>query len=133
MTIRPGSHETSPFLCRLVELSIEVVSIANSTRVSVVWFGCYLIRLRTWKNVDCWSAHCYALADGKICWNTKFQLQPRKKVFFWKGVFFRRPMHSNEATNNQHFFHFFLDQINSQTKPQRWEVSWDPGRIVNWN
>ena len=44
LTTRPGSHETSPFL----------------------WFGLVAIYTnKNLKNVDCWSAHCYALADGK--------------------------------------------------------------------
>ena len=48
MTIWLGSHETSPFHCGLVWLSM--------------WLK---MNLNNLKNVDCWSAHCYALADGK--------------------------------------------------------------------
>ena len=38
---------------------------------SPLWFGLAIKRLENLKNVDCWSAHCYALADGKIVANDK--------------------------------------------------------------
>ena len=44
--------------------------IDNLTRVSrnlpSLWFGLVATLPKKMKNVDCWSAHCYALADGKI-------------------------------------------------------------------
>ena len=41
------NHETSSLLCGLV------------------WLSRLLENNKKLKNVDCWSAHCYALADGK--------------------------------------------------------------------
>ena len=38
---------------------------------------------------------------------------------------------SRPTLNNYHLL--LIRQSSNQTKPQRWEVSWDPGRIVNWN
>ena len=32
----------------------------------LVWLLLWKRIWRWWTNVDCWSAHCYALADGKI-------------------------------------------------------------------
>ena len=56
---------------------------------SVVWFG-YPFDRKWWKNVDCWSAHCYALADGKkLIVGRLFatQIGRRKKLFIiWRQL-----------------------------------------------
>ena len=42
-------------------------------------------------------------------------------ILLFQSIFFRRPMRSNEPTNNQHFFHSLLiRQSSNQTKPQPW-------------
>ena len=45
-------------------------------------------------------------------------------VSIFISKFFRRPMRSNEPTNNQHFFHILLRQSSNQTKPQRPWSNW---------
>ena len=57
------NHETSSLLCGLVWLS----SLLEKTKLKKSWLLVgSLLRIGRQKNVDCWSAHCYTLADGKI-------------------------------------------------------------------
>ena len=123
MTIRPGSHETSPFLCRLVELSIELVSIDNSTRDSrnlysplcwgLVWL---LLCIRIWR----WRK---MLIVGRLIathWPTEKLIYHRQAI--------RLEQHKNTSkqwTTNQSWFTTMEQFIASQGSATRW-VSYNP-------
>ena len=118
------NHETSSLLCGLVWLS----SLLENNKIEKCWLLVgSLLRIGRRKNVDCWSAHCYALADGKSIYHVGWFacISPTVKFpnIFSVGqcVAMSRPI-----------INFFLlllfisfSKLDSQTKPQRsGEVSW---------